>query len=333
MALSFMPGQFSRRASFYHQLAQLTAAGIGLVPALEQLKAHPPSQAYRMPIQQLLQGLSSGMDFSDSLSRLGNWVPEFDRALLHAGEFSGRLDACLRLLAIYYDDRARLARQVLADVAYPVALFHFAVFIFPFAQFFLSGDVVRYLGQTFGILLPVYLVAFLLIWMGQGRHGETWRSLYEILVRPIPVLGAARRCLALARLAGALDALLNAGVTIIEAWDLAAAASGSPALCRTVARWRPSLEHGRTPAEMVNASAEFPEVFRSQYAAGEISGTLEDTLKRLQVYYQEEGSRKLHAFAQWMPRLLYLLIVGLIAYRILSFWMGYFNQVRDAGGF
>ena len=85
--------------------------------------------------------------------------------------------------------------------------------------------------------------------------------------------------------------------------------------------------------EAVTASGKFPEIFASQYATGEISGKLDDTLGRLHDYYQEEGSRKLHSFSRWTPRAIYFCIVLMIAYRIVHFYVGYFNMVKDAGGF
>jgi type II secretory pathway component PulF len=333
MPLIITPGQLSRRADFYHQLGQLTGAGLGLVQALGQLKNHPPDRSYRQPIERLLEQIADGCTLTDALQRAGHWLPAFDTALLEAGEHSGRLDACFRLLADYYTDRARLARQMISDLAYPAFLLHFAIFIFPFAQFFTSGNWIAYLCQTLGILIPLYVLVALLIFAAQSRHGETWRACFESLLHPIPVLGVARHYLALARLAAALEALLSAGVTIVEAWELAATASGSPALRRTVLGWRPLVDGGQTPAEAVSASGRFPELFASQYATGEISGKLDDTLLRLRGYYQEEGSRKLQAFSRWTPRAIYFCVVLMIAYRIIAFYTGYFNMVRDAGGF
>src|ERR1017187_9847068 len=277
MRLIFTPGQLSRRAEFYHQLDQLTRAGLGLVRALEQLKNHPPDRSYREPIGRLLEQIAEGSTLTDALQSAGRWLPAFDAALLEAGEHSGRLDACFRLLADYYTDRARLARQIIGDLTYPAFLLHFAIFIFPFAQFFMSGNWVAYLCQTLGVLIPLYAVVGLIIFAAQSRHGETWRACFESLLHPIPVLGVARQYLALARLAAALEGLLSAGVTVIGAWELAASASGSPALRRTVLAWRPLVDGGQTPAEAVTASGKFPELFASQYATGEISGKLDDT--------------------------------------------------------
>src|SRR5260221_5203263 len=135
MSLILTPSQLSRRSEFYHQLNQLMGAGLGIVRALEQLQRNPPDRSYREPIRQLLQRISQGYTLTESLRGLGSWLPAFDLALIQAGEHSGRLESCLGLLADYYNDRARIARQLIADLAYPVGLCHFAIFIFPFAQF------------------------------------------------------------------------------------------------------------------------------------------------------------------------------------------------------
>jgi type IV pilus assembly protein PilC len=333
MPLDFTPGQFARRAELYHQLGALTGAGLGLIRGLETLQRNPPSRSYRKPIGRVVEHLRQGATFAESLSAAGQWVPALDVALLQAGEQSGRLEACFRLLADYYTSRAQLARQMIADLTYPIVLFHFAIFIFPFAQFFTSGDLVRYLSQTLGVLIPIYLVLGVVIYAAQSRHGETWRGILESILRPVPVLGVARHYLALSRLSAALEALLAAGVTIIEAWEMAATASGSPSLRRTVLAWRPQVDAGVTPAEVVSSSSNFPELFANQYNTGEISGTLDDTLRRLRIYYQEEGTRKLHAVAQWTPRIVYFLIVLMIAWYVIRFWTNYFNQIGQAGGF
>jgi type II secretory pathway component PulF len=322
------PGQLAKRAEFYHQLGQLTGAGIPIITAFQQAQRHPPALAYRRHLAQALADLEAGFTLAETLRRR-NWLPEFDLTLIEAAERSGRLDLCFRSLGEFYAERAQMLRRMLGELAYPAALLHFAVFIFPFAQFFLTGDWKRYLAQTVLVLLPLYAVVGLLVLALQSRHGERWRAFMESVLDVVPVVGTARRNLALARLCAALEGLLNAGISIVEGWEVAAAASGSPRLRRMVAGWRAEVEAGRTPAELVTASGTFPDLFASEYAAGEVSGRLEESLGRLHRYYQEEGTRKLHAAAQWTPRLIYLAIVLMIAHRIVSFYAGYFRQIGE----
>src|SRR5256885_3087592 len=131
------------------------------------------------------------------------------------------------------------------------------------------------------------------IFAAQGRRGESGRAFLERFFRAVPLFGSARQNLALARLAAALEALITAGVSIIEAWELAATASGSPALRRAVLAWKPEVLAGQTPAEAVNRSGAFPELFANLYHTGEITGQLDETLDHLHRLYQEEATRKL----------------------------------------
>ena len=331
MPLIVTPRQLRLRGELYHQLGAMLSAGLPLMTALESLQKNPLSRSFRKPLSRLLSHLERGCTFSEAMTGAeGGWLPSFDVALLQAGEQSGRLDSCFKLLSEYYQERAQLVRQTMGQLRYPLFLFHFAVFIGPFPRFIATGNLASYLIETLGLLAPIYAAAFLLILACQGRHGETWRSILERILQFVPFLGSARRHLALARLSAALEALLNAGVSIVNAWELAAAASGSPALHRTVATWRPKIEQtGQPPSEIINESNEFPELFANLYHTGEISGSLDDTLRRLHRYYQDEALRKLQLLAEWFPRLVYFAIVLMIAYRVVSFWTGYYANVMN----
>ena len=276
----------------------------------------------------------NGRTLSESLQH-GGWLPVFDTALIDAGERSGRLDACFRMLADYYNDRARVTKQVISQLIYPVGLVHFAAFVFlivlPFAASQFNASLTWLFIKAALVLAPLYAITALMIYALQSKHGEHWRARLESLLRPIPLLGAARHYLALSRLAAALEALISAGVNIVDAWNLAATASGSPAFRRAVATWKPQLAAGQTPAELVRACPLFPETFANLYASGEVSGKLDETLRRLYTYYQEEGTLKLQLFATWTPRLAYCIVAAIIAYEIIQFYTGYFNAALNTG--
>ncbi|HWD17940.1 MAG TPA: type II secretion system F family protein [Verrucomicrobiae bacterium] len=328
MPLIITPGQLNERAELYHQIGIMLAAGITLPQALDQVSQTSP-RSLRPTLQTLQRGLREGLTLTDSIETLGSWIPSFDAALLEAGERSGRMDATFKLLATYYRDRAQMARQALSDLMYPLFVFHFAAVLFPFIEWFKTGNTFHFILSVVVILGPLYGVAFFIVYACQGRHGEHWRSAIESALRPIPMLGTARRFLALARLAAALEALINAGVSIVSAWELAATASGSPALRRVVVGWKEPLEQGCTPSELVSNARVFPELFVGLYHTGEVSGQLDETLRRLHTMYQEEGSRKLRAVAQWSPKLLYFGIMLIIGWKIVSFYSGLYGPNSD----
>jgi type II secretory pathway component PulF len=330
MPLIITPGQLNQRAELYHQISIMLTAGITLPQALEQAQRNAPF-GLRPAIRKLLECFREGMTLTDALGELGRWIPSFDAALLEAGERSGRLDQTFKLLSVYYSERARMARQVISDLLWPLLTVHVAILVFPFIDWLKTNNTVVFVGTVLGILTLLYGTAFIIVYACQGRHGERWRALIESLLRPIPVLGTARRFLALARVAAALEALITAGVPIINAWELASTASGSPAIRHTVLSWKEALATGTTPAELVSQSSIFPELFAGVYHTGEISGKLDESLLRLHNIYQEEGSRKLRAAATWSPKIVYFGIMIFVGYKIISSYADMYGPNSDLG--
>ena len=171
MAFIFTPRQLSLRSELYHQLGALTTAGLPLRKALETLHENPISRSFRAPLRRIDASLEKGQTFAESITLAGGWLAEFDIALLRAGEESGRLDACFKLLSDYYQNRAQLARTILGEMAYPLLVLHAPVFIMPFATALLSGDWSSYGRNVLATLLPLYAVVFLIIFACQGRRG------------------------------------------------------------------------------------------------------------------------------------------------------------------
>src|SRR5688500_9522770 len=155
------PGRLAQHAEFYHQLAQLTDAGLTLRSALESQEHHPPARWLREPSRRLLGLLNGGSTFGEAVASARDWMPQFDAALLEAGEQSGRLPASFKLLAEHYAERARLAREVVANLAYPVLLFHVAILLGPLPQLVLTWNVGAYLGTVGRILVPIYAIIIL----------------------------------------------------------------------------------------------------------------------------------------------------------------------------
>lgn len=333
MASLIFPGQIAKRADFYHQLASLTAAGIPIIQGLESVCRNPPSRSYVRPLRHVIDHLNQGSTFTEAVESLGDWMPTFDLALVSAGEKSGRLDQCMTLLANYYKEQAILAKRMMSDMAYPFFIIHMAAFIFPvtaFTALLIQGQSSAFVVQKLQVLLPIYLVVGLVVYALQGNRTGTWRALVERTTSLVPMFGKGRYQMALARLSVALEALVSAGVSITEAWPLAAASSGSPLLQNAVARMLPKIQSGATPAEVLQHSREFPELFRSLYNTGEISGQLDTTLKRLYTHYSQEAEMKFRNFAQWLPRVIFLIVAIMVGYSVVNFYTNYFNSALSA---
>ncbi|HYE30423.1 MAG TPA: type II secretion system F family protein [Methylomirabilota bacterium] len=332
MPLLITPVYLQKRGDLYDQLARTLSAGMPIIQVIEMLSRSNSSDIARA-LTAVHQRLLTGLTISEALRALDGWAPEIDIALIEAGEKSGRLDQCFRMLADYYSQRATMGRQMLNQLLYPAFMLHFAILIFPpqmLSRLVWQGEVGPFLTQKLVVLGLLYGGALVFLIGLQNQRMHFWRNLLETISRMIPILGSARRAIALARLSAALEALVSAGQPMARCWELAAQASGSLFYVRASQPVITSALAGEPPGEALQRNTAFPEMFSNLYRTGEISGDLDGTLRRLNAYYAEEGTRKMQALAQWIPRLIYLLILIGIAYFIISFYMGYFSGISDA---
>ncbi len=332
MAMLILPGQLSARSEFYHQIGSSLSAGLTLVRTLRMISESPPSAGLGGIAEALVQRLEVGATFSEAIRSLGRWAPAFDIALIESGESGGRLDAVCKVLSKNYQERARLSRQILLGVFYPVVLFHFAFLILPinaFLELFKTWDFTAFAIHKAAIFVPIYGIVAAIILAAGSEHGGAWRSTLERLFLIVPVFGKARRALVLSRLSLALDSLLNAGVPSTRAWPMAAAASGSPAIGREVDRLVPRLSEGESAGDFLLRSRVFPQHFVHVYATAELSGRTDEALGRLAAHYQDEGVRMMGIAAMTLTGLIYATVLIVVAYQIISFWLGYYSQILD----
>jgi type II secretory pathway component PulF len=335
----FTPRQLNRRAELYYQLGSMITAGVPLISALQTVGSSRGTGVSKKAMAVIVDHLKNGLSFSDSMNRAPGWLPEFDKALLTAGEHSGKLDGSFKLLANHYATRATILRDMIGRLLLPAANLHVFLLIFPLsvliglATGILNSDYskcVPFILEKLAVFGGLYFLIFFFIFACQGKHGEGWRSFLESITKIIPLLGTARRYLVHARLSAALEALISSGVSVVRAWPLAAAASGSPRLKRDVAKWNAPLGQGHTPSELVRENPYFHEMFTNQYHTGEISGKLDDSLRRMHAFYQEEGFRSLSLFTRVASGTVYGLIAMLIAYNVIKFWMNYYGTLMNS---
>ena len=332
MALIVTPGQLNQRADFYFQLHSLIKAGVPIIQALEMLVANNSPRAYTSHLRAVIPRLQSGATFYEALKAQAGWLPEFDLSLIEAGEQSGRLDTIFRNLGEYYKERAALARSVLLGLSYPFVILHFFILVFPprlLPLLVWQGEIGMFITQKLSVFIPMYGLIALGVFLMQSGRGRSVRTLMENLTGMLPLLGKARRDLALARFSGALEALLGAGVPTINAWQLAGNASGSGRIQKGVGMVTPRIQAGATPGEALRNVNAFPDVFQNLYSTGEVSGQLDDALARLRDYYQEQATARFQAFAQWMPRIILIIVVLGIGYMVFRFWVNYYGAAFE----
>ena len=323
--MKFSSRRSERRADFYHQVSTMTQAGLSPIAVLQTLRRGGSFREYGSWLAQSIDRIEAGSTLVEALQAGPGLLPHFDLTLLEAAETSGRIDDAFRSLAEYYREQANAIKAIQSQLLYPLLLVHAAVLLLPLPSLVLGGGIGSYAVAVGKVLIPLYLGVFVIVKLVQSYRYPAIRKAMERAVGLVPLLGSALYALALSRFCLSLEALLNAGVSMVQSWRQAGVASGSPRIERSAATMEAAIEAGWTPGEYLGELPEFPELFVSFYRNGEVSGTLEDQLMRLVRYFQETGIARLQMFAVWSPRIVYLIVVLVIAWQIVRFWSGLYG--------
>ena len=325
------PGQMRLRADLYQQLASMTEAGLSVPEAFRTLRKARVFSPCRRTIDTVIERLEEGRTLAEATLSTGRGIPPLDRVLIEAGEQSGRLDACLADLSLYYREKGRALGRMMLYLILPVLMIHAMALIPSFPQFF-NGSISfgGYVLAGMRILVPLYLAALLLLWLARGGFGSSMGRLLESFVHRVPVLGSALRHLSLSRFSLALGSLLSAGVPTARSWEMAGVAAGSSWIRTRTGKVACGIDDGYTPGECLARSRDFPDLYVGLYCTGEESGRIDRNLQHLHRHYQEEGYRLLATFATWLPRLVYLLVVIWMVYHVFTFWTGHYEGILDA---
>ena len=248
MPLIITPRQLNQRAELYHQLGHDDHRRAD-DPQGPRTSAKPSALPFfaRSPSREWLEQLNQGQTVSEVVRRIGKWIPSFDLALIEAGERSGRLDACFKLLAVYYRERAQMAQQMISDMLYPALRLQLRHRSLSVHRICVEREILRGLWSM-AIVAIAALRRGLSCYLTPARDGMAKRGAPRSnrFCAAIPILGTARRTWPWPGWPRRWKVCSTPACPSSTAWELAATASGSPALDRTVQSWKEPLEEGST---------------------------------------------------------------------------------------
>jgi MSHA biogenesis protein MshG len=105
---------------FARQMQSLTKAGLPLDRALNGLQASLKNPLFKRTLQEVLQGLESGLDLAAALGRHPKIFSPLFLSMVSVGENTGRLDMAFEQIGRYLELEKNTAKQVKSATRYPI---------------------------------------------------------------------------------------------------------------------------------------------------------------------------------------------------------------------
>lgn len=325
------------------QLAIMFDTGLNLSAALEVLEKQAATPQLADFVGGIRRGVENGKPLSQSMA-LQDWAfSPVALALVRAGEMTGDLGTMLMKVAEFMERDISTRKKVRSAMSYPAFMAVMAtcvvifllVNVFPkFAElfgdqpeklpaptrFFLNlSDILRAHGAW---LLPTLALGMgAAIWGIRSREGK---RIFDPFFLKVPAFGKLIKAVSISRSFHVLGVMMNAGLNVLEALQLAADVSGNH---RYVALWedtKKKVENGHDISETLMDNPLIPPAEAAMISLGERSGTLPTVLAKITGHHEKKVESAIKAFVAVIEPAMTILMGAVVALIVSSLIMPMF---------
>ena len=328
------------------QLTTMVEGGIGVTTALETIAEDIENSQLQQTLQQISEKVRKGETFSNSISEFPKVFNKLSCALILAGETGGNLPEALRRLAVYFDNRDKLAKKVKGAMAYPVFVISFIVVIVIFIMAFIVPrftvifdqiggrlpaftrafmafyDMLRFnLLYIIGSVLAVVILASLTYSKSKKGH-----YLFCRIALGLPLLGKIFSQAFVATFCRTMSTLIAAGVSVLEVFDILSVMTNNDIIKAAIMRTREQIVEGSNISLSMAASGFFPNMVVKMIQVGEESGSLSKVLDRTSDYYERKVDSTITTVMSLLEPIMIVTVGAIVLVVVLALYLPIFSM-------
>jgi type II secretory pathway component PulF len=314
--------------NFTRLLSSLLAAGVPLSRALVILCKESSNQYAQSKWRGVYDSVVDGVSLADSMALQPDTFPRVYVAMVSAGETGGFLDLVLAQIAEFQVRERDLRGKVVAAMLYPIILLFLALCVLVFLMLFFIPRfqkmfesfhaqlplitriivAISHAMRSYGLFMLIAIVVIVFAIRGWAKS-ENGKRTWEGLLLRAPIIGPLLSQFAMARFCRMLGTLLNAGVPLVQALNVARKSIGNQILVDAVSN---SIDRVKEGAQLGASLADCKNLFSGSVlemiGVGEESGKLDAELVRIAVVTEADLDRDLKtAVALAEPALLFFI--------------------------
>ncbi len=294
--------------NFCFHLEQLSSSGVPVVEGLTDLRDSVENPRFREVISGLIEGIQGGQNLSGALSNYPEVFSPVFRALIKAGEDTGRLPEVLRSLTENLKWEDELKAQTKKLVMYPLFVGVVVLGVTFFLMIYLVPQMVS-LIKNMGQTLPLHtraliavsdfllhfwwivLAAPVLIFFGLKFSVQTnpvMRYRVDALKLRLPVIGPILRKIILSRFASVFALMYSSGITILDAIRSSEETTGNVVIQEALHSVGQEIGEGKNVTAAFQEVGMFPPLVVRMLRVGESTGALDTALANVSYFYNRE---------------------------------------------
>ncbi|MGX5079607.1 type II secretion system inner membrane protein GspF [Enterobacter mori] len=319
------------------QLATLTAASLPLEQSLQALAQQSEKPAQRQLLTALRQRVLEGSSLGEAVEAFPRIFTPLFRAMICAGEASGRLDNVLEQLAEYSEQSQKLKSKFTQAMIYPLLLTCVALAVVAILLTAVVPEVVEQFvhmqqnlpgttrllislsdaAQQFGPHVLLLNVSLAIACRQALRRAQLRFAWHQHLLR-IPIIGRVVLNLNLARYARTLSILTSSAVPLLQGMAISAAVLSNDFIRERLQLAAERVREGMTLTQALDETALLSPMMRHMIANGESSGELDSMLKRTADIQDQAFISQMTLAVSLFEPLLIVVMAGVVLFIILA---------------
>lgn len=335
---------------FARQLAISLDSGVPLLKSLGSILRQIPSRKFHDVVTKISFDVESGFSFRDSLAKHPRVFSSLWVNLIETGEASGNLPTILERLAGYLERRAAFQRKIVSAMVYPIilvivamgAVVVFILAVIPkFTEIFSNFDIelpvpTKILIATSDFLRGNFLllsaiIVGIIISVIKFRQTVNGKAFFDNLTFKLPVIKEYLRLAETERFSSTMATLLESGVPILYALEIAEKSAGTVIVAKIVRSVKNAVREGRTLTQPLDESAFFPPMVTQMVSVGEEVGDLDKMFKKISAYYAEIMETKITRFASMFEPIMIVVMGATIGSMVVSMFLPIFKLATIGG--
>jgi general secretion pathway protein F len=327
------------------QFATLVRAGLTIEECLNVLIEQTDSAGARRLLAEVRARVLEGQSLSRGLAAFPSAFPQIYRAMIEAGEHSGKLGDVLERLADYTENRESLRNTILLAFIYPVIVMILAFVIVTFLLVYIMPQMTRVfssVGQSlplatriliamsdfvrsYGAITLAAAVAAVVAARLMLRDAVLRARWHRWLLR-VPLAGRLIRGVNAARFADTLGILTTAGVPLLASLQSAAAVLTNLPMRAAVDEALRRVREGAALSSSLGAAKLFPPLVIHLIASGEATGRLDTMLARAAEAQSRELENWVRRLTAALEPLLILAMGGMVLFVVVAILLPIFEM-------
>ena len=294
--------------TFCFHLSQLLKAGVSIIESLTDLRDTVDNPGFRQVVASIIEDIEGGLKLSDAMANHPTIFDAVFTALVRAGEQSGQLNDVLDELCENLKWQDEMASQAKRALIYPAivmavvvaVIFVLMIFLVPqLAATFktlapklppeteiliaISGIFVKY----WYLLIGVPVAAGFALFAAARTSDDVQRAIETASIR-LPVVGAIRFKIMLARFSTFFAMLYRSGISVLDCIQICEKIMGNRIMEEALQRVGRSISDGQGISQAFTATKLFPPLVLRMLRVGESTGGLDTALLNVSYFYNRE---------------------------------------------